>query len=304
MRSSQEARDWSLFSDWCESRDLSSLPTNAETIATFLSAFPTTIAAQGRRVRAIRRAHELAREHLDLPGHERPRALRDGDEWAPLPRALAQLTPYQHPKNFEVALRARRDGWLLVLIGLVGISREAARRTVGDDVRLLGGISVRDVDVPRAEPAGECPACAVTRWLRIATPAIYGFQTEIKEAVSPLGVHEGDHDCTTPLYDGTWRTLATLLPAIDRHGWVTSDPMSTRAISTTMRLRQTPGQTSTTSSRIVYPVATGRFADASTQDLADAYTDVDERAAALLLRLEQLVGEADDMQEQINSYKL
>src|ERR1700710_2324471 len=60
--------DFRLFKAWCDNKGVSSLPTAAETVASFLAAEagngtkPSTL---GRRVAAIRYAHKLA--HLDTP---------------------------------------------------------------------------------------------------------------------------------------------------------------------------------------------------------------------------------------------
>lgn len=302
VSAAQESRDWGLFVDWCASMDAESLPASAETVAGFLRAFPAPLEAQGQRVRAIRKAHGRAGAPLSLPTTQRPTLIREGAQWAPLPRALAQLPTFQHRKNFQTALRARRDGWLLVLTGVVGLSRNDAREVAQTDVVLFPRLTIKGVPIPKAEPAAECPACAVARWLRVAGAASFGWWNEVKELVSPVGVDESLHDCLVGL-DGAWRQAATLLPAIDRHGWVAGGPMSTRAISTTMAYRQSLGSVAEISRRTP-TVATGRFANATTNELADAYDDVDQRAAALLLRLKEIVGETDDLLSHIKSFDL
>lgn len=283
----REARYWELFSDWCESMEIAPLPTTAETISAFLKDFPAPIETQGRRVKAIRRAHERAGQPLELPTAPRPVVLREGADWAEVPRALAQVPKYQHEKHFPVAVRGRRDGWLLVLVGIVGLSRNEARSIHHSEVRLFPQITVKGVPIFTADPASECPACAVTRWLRIAGAVSFGFWNEVKDHVRPDGFKEGAHDCTEGL-DGVWRQAATLLPAIDQHGWATSTPMSARAISTTMVHRQALGPIATVNDLAGRRPAEGRFADATMNELADAYDDVDERAAAVLLRLKEL----------------
>jgi hypothetical protein len=297
----QEARDWALFSDWCESVDASPLPTTAEAVAAFLTAFPATIEAQGRRVRAIRRAHERAGAPLELPTGPRPRVFRDGEPWAPAPRALAQVVKYHHPKGSQVAIRGRRDGWLIVLVGTLGFTRNEAREVIEADVKLHPQLSIKEKPVPRAEPAAECPACAVTRWLRIAGDASFGFWSEVHRSISPDGVDEDAHDCQVGL-DGSWRQATTLLPAVDSHGWVSADAMSTRAISATMARRQTLGVVAEITKRSA--PNPGRFANATMNELADAYSDVDERAAAVLLRLKEIVGDSTDMLDHLKEISL
>ena len=48
----------------------------------------------------------------------------------------------------------------------------------------------------------------------------------------------------------------------------------------------------------------GRYADATMNELAAAYDDVDQRAAALLLRLREIVGEGDEMLDHLKVYEL
>jgi hypothetical protein len=300
-KTSRETRDWELFVDWCESMDAAPLPTTPETISDFLTAFPAPIEAQGRRVRAVRRAHERAGEPLVLPTAPRPSVLREGDPWAPVPRALAQVVKYHHPKGFHLAIRGRRDGWLIVLVGTLGFTRNEARDLVHDDVQHFPQITIKGKPVPKAEPAAECPACAVTRWLRIAGDASFGFWSDVQQSVSPEDVDEQAHDCQVGL-DGLWRRANTLLPAVDRHGWVSSEAMSVRSISATMARRQALGVVAEIKARAV-PTA-GRFANATMNELADAYDDVDQRAAAALLLLKEIVGDGDEMLGHLKSFDL
>ena len=165
--------------------------------------------------------------------------------------------------------------------------------------QLYPRIAVKGRSVPKGDVVAECPACAVTRWLRIAGAASFGFWNEVQEAVSPVGVNELAHDCESGL-DGVWRQANTLLPAVDRHGWVSSEAMSVRSISATMAHRQALGVVAEIKTRVM-PTG-GRFADATMDELADAYSDVDQRAAAALLRLKEIVGEGDEMLDLLRSF--
>lgn len=300
-RLSQEDRDWELFVDWCQSMDLPCLPATADTLADFLAAFPATIKAQGRRVRAIRKRHRVSGQPLHLPDAS-PRPWREGEGWVSLPQALAQLPVYRLPRGFATALRGRRDGWLLVLIGHLKLSRTSARALTESAVVLFPSLSINGRPIPRAQTPAECPACAVIRWLRVATPASFGWRNEIISAVTPEGDPLDSHDCAVGL-DGSWRQASTLLPAIDRYGWVSAEPMSTRAISATIAMRQLPAPRDIPE-QPAPRVTTGRFAKASMDELADAYDDVDERAAALLLRLKEIVGEGDEMLDHLKKFDL
>lgn len=298
----QETRDWELFVDWCASMDdTAPLPTTADTIADFLAAFPAPIEAQGRRVRAIRRAHARAGELLALPSAPRPSALREGAPWASVNRALAQVVKYCHPKNRPVAIRGRRDGWLIVLIGTLGLTRNEARDLVQEDVQLHPRITIKAKPVPKIQPADECPACAVTRWLRIAGDASFGFWSEVQRTISPTDVNEQIHDCQTGL-DGLWRKANTLLPAVDRHGWVSADPMSARAISATMARRQTLGEIAKIAAYAI--PSGGRFHNATMDEMADAAVDADQKAAAALLRSKVLVDDLVNMLDHLKDLGL
>ncbi|WP_311245310.1 MULTISPECIES: hypothetical protein [unclassified Microbacterium] len=297
-RPSREAREWALFLDWCTSTKAPALPTTSDTIAAFLAAFPASLDAQGHRVRTIRRAHARAGEPLELPSTPPRSALQSGDGWASLPDALANLSPYQHRKYFAQAMRARRDGWLLVLIGVVGLSRAEARSVMQAEVTLFPSLSIRDVPIPKSDPAAACAACAVTRWLRIVGAASRHWWTDVKESVTP-DQDQLSHDCRSSL-DGVWREAETLLPAIDQYGHVTSDPMSPKSITAVMKRRQRVGG-SVDRDQVIRTVSTGRFARATPNELADAYDDVDAQLAAVLLRSAQILQESDEMLDRISS---
>lgn len=299
-RLSREARDWSLFVDWCESMETPPIPATSELIADFLTAFPAPLEAQGRRVKAIRRSHERAGVPLVLPTAEPVRAFREGAEWASVPRALAQVPKYHHPANFQAALRGRRDGWLIVLIGVLGLSRREARDLDQNDVVLYPCIAIKGKPIAKTQPPSECPACAVTRWLRVAGEASSGWTDTVKRVVGPIGLDESAHDCEVGL-DGLWRQASTLLPGVDRHGWVSPEPMSRRAITAAIAFRQALGEASESRQR-VSTTATGRFANATLNELAAEYDDVNRRAAAALLRLNEILEESNEMLDHIKSF--
>lgn len=299
----REQRDWALFVDWCASWDLPALPTRPESIARFLEAFPAPLDRQTRRVRAIRRAHEASGEELDLPTEDRRVALREGDGWVDVPRALAQVVKHAHLKYAHQAVRGRRDAWLLVLVGVLRFTREEARSIEPDDIRLYPRITVRGRRVPKSDLAQECPACATTRWLRVAADATLGRRITAAGIVSPTGVDELAHDCAVGL-DGEWRFAPTLLPAIDQHGWLTQSALSIRAITSTMALRQRPGALASGVQRFVPRAATGRFADASLAEVYDEFGDVDRRSTELLLRMADLLGETEAALDHLSDLKL
>ncbi|MCI4659672.1 hypothetical protein [Cryobacterium zhongshanensis] len=297
----REARDWELFVDWCASMGTNALPTTAEVIADFLTEFPAPMEAQGRRVRAIRKAHENEGVPLALPTDRRASVLREGPEWASVPRALAQLPTYGHPKVLEAVIRGRRDGWLIVLVGILGLSRNEARLLEQTDVELFPRLAIKGHPVPRTDPASECLACAVTRWLHVAGAASFGFRNELLDVISPIGIDPAAHDCDIGL-DGVWRQANTLLPWVDRHGWVSADPMSSRSVSATLAHRQALGPVAEI--RAYVAPTGGRYEHATMNELADAYDDVDTKVAAMLLHLNEILDESAEVLDHLKEFDL
>lgn len=295
LTSPRDLRHWELFADWCRSLDLEPAPTTPEVIGRFLTAFPAPLSTQGGRVRAIRRRHESAGLTLELPTAPVPSALRVGEGWVPVHRALAQLPVYEHPKNFRLALRGRRDGWLVVLVGIRGLSRNRARTLGQSQVQLTPQIRIAGQPVAPEDSvtAAQCPACAVTRWLRVVGEASLGFRGEVIRLIRPDGIDPDAHDCAREL-DESWRQAGTLLPAIDRHGWVSPVPMSARSVSATMARRQILAPVAGLKTPTPVP-AGGRFADATLGELAEVYDDVDRQAAALLLRIQKILDDSPEL---------
>jgi hypothetical protein len=281
--------EWSLFEDWCTATGAVAMPATAETVRAFLGDAPVRPSTARRRLRVIRRAHRNARLALPIDLPERATTLRSGAGWADIPRALEQLPTLRYP----VGLRGRRDGWLLVLIGSLGMTRREALAVTQEDVVLHPELTVAGRAVPRAEAAIECPACAVTRWLRIVDDAARGARAEVRAALDPTGVDDAAHDCKSGL-NGAWRGASVLAPAIDRHGWVVgAGPLSLTAVSEIMACRQRQG--GDPQRGFVRGETAGRFKDASSAELAAAYDDVDAQLAALLSRVEAAVSDGDEM---------
>lgn len=286
--------DWLLFADWCAAADKPALPTTVATVEAFLSAVPGRPDTQRKRLRAIRRAHANERAHfpVTLPAWSVP--VRHGDTWVDVRTALEQL-PTAGPR---LGLRARRDGWVITLVGELGMTRGQAREVTHKDVVLFPQISVAGRVVPRDAKPARCPRCAVTRWLRVVEAAYLGRRGEVQLT---LRDEDDGHDCGRGL-DGSWRTAEVLMPAIDRHGWVsTSAPLTDRAITTIMKARQRP--VTATPAISALPQASGRLAAATSQELAQELDDVldgiDELDRRIQLALEQGAG----VLQEIESYR-
>lgn len=262
--------DWLLFVDWCSVIGRRSLPATERDIQDFLAAVP---GAQLRRLRAIRRAHEQARLTPPAPAARTAPLLRHGEEWARIPHALAQLPTLRYPEG----LRGRRDGWLMILVGELGLTRQEA-------------LTYREVPaVERCEPAASCPACVVSRWLRVVGPAYLGDRHVVRDLLDPRGADLAAHDCEVPLDDG-WRQAPTLLPAIDQHGWVNMyRPISLTAVSTIAKQRQVPAGDPPGPVPVTEPI--GRFRDALDAELMAAFNEVDATLAAMIAQTEAALRE-------------
>jgi hypothetical protein len=283
--------DWVLFLDWCQASELPALPASPETVESFLRATPARQSTTRRRLRAIRNVHLAARQKLPVEIPARSTTIRTGEQWVPTARALTQLPTLRFP----VGLRGRRDGWLLVLIGVLGMTRREAVAVRSHHVTVSTDIQIAGKWVPRAGVAAECPSCAVTRWLRVVGPAASGFQSTVKDLLNPEGIDDTAHDCDTGL-DGSWQRVGVLALAVDRHGWVNAGrPITVTAVSAIMRARQIPAGDPLRG--FTWTPSNGRFTHATSAELAAAYDDVDRRLDELLARAEAAMEEGAELIE-------
>jgi hypothetical protein len=288
--------DWELFADWCSAAEMVALPASPETVNEFVRSTPARASTVRRRLRAIRHVHQNARQQLPIELPARSTTIRVGEGWVPIARALAQLPTLRFP----VGLRGRRDGWLLVLIGVLGMSRREALAVRTHQIQLSPDIQIAGRTVPRTDSAAECPSCAVTRWLRVVRPAAAGFRATVKEILDPAGVDDTAHDCAVEL-DGSWRTVRALAISIDRNGWVSAGhPISLTAVSAIMTARQRPAGEPLRG--FVWSPATGRFKDSSSAELAAAYDEVDRRVAELLKRSNAVLTDGAEMLGEIEGH--
>ena len=281
--------DWDLFVGWCQHAGIEPRPDDPldRFFADVPVAAPTTL---NRRIKAIRAGLE-DRGFLPARSMRAPAVttIRTGPEWASVAEALAQLQILRYPAG----VRGRRDGWVLVTVGFLSLTRAQARSIRADQVELGESIRVGGRIVKRSEPAVSCPACAVTRWLRILGPGGV-MRNEAIALMNPYTADLSAHDCEIPVEDG-WQAMPTLMPYINRHNSIGSmhEPLTPLAISAIMRRRQEFNgfreQTST------HKELTGRFAAATSQDLADAYDDIDDQLTALLARTAQILAEGDGL---------
>lgn len=226
-----------MFVDWCAATGQPALPTTPAVLAAFCTACPAAPATLARRLRVIRAVHADLGRHLPAPAQApTPPAVRTGPAWMSIPDTLGSLPRLGYPAG----VAGRRDAYLLVLLGVLGLTRNQARTLTADQISITAGQPViAGRPVPRTDPPSVCPACAVTGWLRALAIATHdGHRTLAYELRRYSHHHPGRHDCTQPLADA-WRTAPQLLPAIDQHGWLNPHtPMTRRAITAAIARRQ------------------------------------------------------------------
>ncbi len=286
---------WRLYADWCASHGVHPLPADTQRLSQYLAEVPAGLPTQARRIQAIRLVHEEMRVPLVLPGSEADEAppAEPAEDRVDLTRALAQLRPYAHRKYAPAAIRARRDGWLLVLSDHVGLTRNKARLLPSDAIILFPEMTISGVTVESGGDPQECVKCAVTRWLRIVGDVALGFRNNAAQYLSPESYSPVEHDCLIGL-DGYWRNAPTLMPAVDQHGWASGSTISARAVSTILAERHRPSAVDIQIPTSVRTPSRGPVTREEISDLADAYDEADRIAAELLQRIEQMLGETDE----------
>lgn len=276
---------WQLYVDWCEARELEPVPATGEQLASYLREVPAAFSTSVARIRVIRIAHALVAAPFPIPLAASPSAVREGSGWVPVREAIVAMPVTRYP----VGLVGRRDALVLLLLDRLRLSRRGVGAVSVGDID-VDGWTIAGVQLQRSERAVSCERCVLSRWLRVLGPAALGMRFSTAELLDP-NRHNEEHDCETPLDDG-WTVAPTLLPAIDRYGWLDNHrALSTRSISAITVRRQDP----TVEPADNYPQARPRSSVPvmSLQEVADAYEDLDERVTALLLLTRDLVTEMD-----------
>ena len=131
-RDPRQSWSWLLFADWCASWGFDPMPASEGTLTGFLEAFPAARSTQVARLAVILRVHDDAGLVVKAP---RLTGLPD-TVWAPRPGlldpegALMQVPRYRFPTG----LVGRRDGFLIVLTGTLGLTRGQAREVAPTDI--------------------------------------------------------------------------------------------------------------------------------------------------------------------------
>ncbi|MBP2371728.1 hypothetical protein [Pseudonocardia parietis] len=235
------AGEWALFCDYTTATGQPTLPTTVDALTGFFTALPARPATLARRVRAIAAAHRRAGHLLSRPD-DGPAALAPPptpqQRWAEASSLIAACPTRGWPHG----LHGRRDAFLIVAIVGLDLPHRAARALQPDAVTVADScsenaedqISVAGQDVPTDPDPRACPACAVVRWLD--TLGILDGLGRGSARMDLTAAHTPTHDSNHqhhPSAPHRWRHAATLLPAIDQHGWHDDyRPMTTRTIRT------------------------------------------------------------------------
>lgn len=209
-----------LWSDWCAITGIPEAQRDQETLDRF-----------ARQARPSRR----------LLDHLRPQA--EGDNRAPawpssrvgesleLETLLAHLAVLDTDRDtgWVTRLRLRRLGFASVLVaprsqGGLGLTRDRLRALTPD---VLQG---RRPGIARSTTSADCPACAIWMWLEVVGTNDGWAHWSVKTlAHRPRRIDDADHQCHQPDSAGDWVDAATLLPAIDRWGYL--DPYASLHVS-------------------------------------------------------------------------
>ena len=179
--------DWHIFSEWCASRGLPSLPASPEAVCAFLASQAESgikAATLGRRMAAIRLAHTSA--GLESPAASEAvrttmRGIRREIGTKPVQKAPATAERIiEMASHCPDTLKGKRDRALL-LLGFGGAFRrsELAALNVEDLEEVEGGFRVHVLKsktdqegagevVPVIRGNGSCPVIAVNAWLEAA----------------------------------------------------------------------------------------------------------------------------------------
>jgi hypothetical protein len=282
---------WGRFVAWCTVTGHEPLPATAATIEQFLTQFPGAASTQRLRRHAIR-AHHLAAGYPDpiptVPARVWPR--REAPDRAAVETVLAAIPKYRYP----VGLRGRRDAFLIVLLGVLRLTRQQAQAVTADDVAVTSIVRIRGTVIPSTDDPAACPACAVTRWLRIVGPAWTGFRGDVISMLDPTKGNLDQHDCEQSL-PGQWRRAEQLLLPLDVHGWArTGVTLSGRSMTSIIPTRRAAAAAGAIA-EVVGAIARqpSRF-DALT--LQETYTELGATDAAVDAALERLAAVWSDAQ--------
>jgi hypothetical protein len=288
---------WGLYADWCASWGREPLPASRQNLQEFLDAFPASRSTQVTRLAVILAVHAQAGLSVDVPRVTNPVS----DLWTRVPgfldpvEALAQVPRYRFPAG----LVGRRDGFLIVLTGILGLTREQARQVIPDDITVDSGfITVHGRQVPARGASGECPRCGVAGWLSVIAPHYERLRGSYLPLLDPTTAEPEVHACKAEV-GVLWRDGVSLLPSIDRTGAVgTGGALSIRAMTTIIGRRRIRSERVEKTGPV--SVAVGRYQDATSGELAAAQDDVLDQVDHANRYLEELLAEAATLKRSLH----
>jgi len=282
---------WGRFVAWCTVSAHEPLPATAATIEQFLTRFPGSRSTQRLRRHAIRTRHLEAGLPDPIPMVEArvwPRL--EAPDQAAVEEVLAVIPKYRYP----IGLRGRRDAFLIVLLGVLRLTREQARAITPTDVAVTSIVRIRGHVVPSSDDPVSCAACAVTRWLRIVGPVWTGFRGEVVRLLDPTRGTLDRHDCEQPV-PGEWHRAKQLLLPLDVHGWARAGvAMSGRSMTRIVPTRRASAVADGPTAEVVGAVARqpSRFDGLSLQETNSELGATDAAVDAALARLAEVWGDA------------
>ena len=214
---------WALFHDWCIAADQTALPASPTVIAQFFQEVPAAASTQAKRLQAIRRVHREHGEPLALPEAVPASPWREGEGWLDLNTTIARCPA----SGWTAGLAGRRDAFLAVLIGACRLTREQARTVTGKDIRQRrdGSWAIHGQQLEVTPEPAECPACAVVRWLTVLDLWDGWGRSSLRSHLA--SARRNDEHVCMDAHEHGGLVVQTLLPAIDKYGWLADwEPIS------------------------------------------------------------------------------
>lgn len=227
---------WTLWADWSAATERDALIYDEDALGRFWASLRLSESTRIKRTHELRRAFEARQIPVPPLTPSRMSAWRVGPAWAPLEQALAAIPTAGWPHGF----RGRRDAFLSVCLH-EGLTR--------DDIRFLGPkaiswrtpgeLVINGSSVPISDDPDSCAACAVARWMKAIALADIRGRGSLRQTLILQQDRRVNHVCQEES-DDKWQNVHwTLVPAIDRYGWIdTGRSMSARSISAVVAYRQ------------------------------------------------------------------
>ena len=292
---------WGRFVAWCEAAGHASLPATAATIEQFLTLFPGSASTQRLRRRTIRAHHLEAGLPDPIPTVEArvwPRPEAPTPDQTAVGEVLAAIPKYRYP----IGLRGRRDAFLIVLLGVLHLTREQARTITPADVAVTSIVRIRGQVVPSSDEPASCAACAVTRWLRIVGPVWTGFRGDVIRLLDPTKGTLDRHDCEQPI-SREWRRAEQLLLPLDVYGWArTGITLSGRSMTSIIPSRRAAAADGSTPKEVLGTVARrpSRFDELTLQETYAELGETDAAVDAAVARMKALYDDATGLGRALN----